>query len=427
MGDLAHRTLKSVVDLETMRSISSDELLAMDQDEYHAIRRAATRARINRSTRYVCALCGHATYAPREGRTSKPYWKHHLGAPEDCPWWTGTPSRIDDVSARQFEGVQESPLHAAIKNIIGELLRNDARTDPDSVVVDEYLIAEDGRRRPDVRAIYDGTPIVVEVQLATTQIPIIIQREDFYDEHAYRLLWLTWNFEPPAAGERMRSSFEDIFYSHHKNLFSMDDETIELSRLELTVVLRAFWKHSDVWQTRLVKLTELSWLASGRAFAVAPEPPWHEEFLGRWRAATGDHGTQWPEREGLLEELAARLALPEIRRRELEDADSDDLINCLLSLVDGQPVGSRQRNLTELLNTFLGVERRHRFARLVRRFAERCGRGEVLAVRSVHSKLRHALEAPQDDPDSLTGRIALKLFPDVFGRRTMPDADRSDS
>lgn len=70
---------------------------------------------------------------------------------------------------------------------------------------------------PDVRPIYDRMPLVVEVQLATTQIPIIVQREDFYESASIRLIWLTWNFEPPTSG-RLLSSFEDIFYSHDKNL-----------------------------------------------------------------------------------------------------------------------------------------------------------------------------------------------------------------
>lgn len=410
------RTLKCVVDLQTMRSISSDQLLNMNQDEYHAVRRAATRARIDRAPRYVCAQCGYATYAPREGRTGQPFWRHHLGAPQDCAWWTGVPSQVDGVSARQFDGVQESPLHVAIKNTVGELLRSDPRTDPGSVVVDQYLIAADGRRRPDVRAVYDGAPIVFEVQLATTQIPIIIQREDFYDGHAYRLVWLTWNFEPPPPAGRLRSSFEDIFYSHNKNLLSIDDETVGLSRQKRTLVVRAFWKRNDAWHSKLVELAELDWLQSGRAFAVAPEPAWHEAFLNRWRAATGDHGTQWPDREGLLEQLADKLAIAGIGRRELEDADSDDLINCLLSLVDGKPVGSRQKNLVELLNTFLGVERRYRFARLLLRFADRCDRHEALNVTSVRAKLDRARATSQDDPDSLTGQIALRLFPDVLGR-----------
>src|SRR5690606_26013397 len=158
------------------------------------------------------------------------------------PWWTGTPSRVDDVSARQFQGAQESPLHVAIKNTIGELLRKDARTEPGSVVIDEYLIADDGRRRPDVRAIHNGIPIVIEVQLATTPILITVQRVDFFSGPGYRLVWLTWNFESPAAGERMRRLFEDIFFPPHKSLFSMDDETIDRSRQESTFVVRAFWR-----------------------------------------------------------------------------------------------------------------------------------------------------------------------------------------
>lgn len=416
-GKQFKRTLKRAIDLETMLTISSDALLGMPKDDYQVVRRLATRARLDRRPRYVCGWCGHAVYAPREGRTGQPYWKHHPGGPEDCLWWTGTPSGVDVVSARQFDGAQESPLHAKIKNIVAELLSEDRRTKPESVVVDAYLITEGGRRRPDVRAVYDEAPIVVEVQLATTQIPIIIQREDFYDSEAYRLLWLTWKFEPPATNGRLLSSFEDIFYSHNKNLFSMDNETVQLSRQRNEVILRAFWVRENLWQSKLVGLHELNWLSSGRAFAVAPETRWHEDFLARWRAATGGHGTPRPERGTLLAELAEKLSLIDVDDRTLEEADIDSLINCLLSLLDGYPVGSRQKNLVEVLNTFLNVERRHRFARLIRRFAELVDRRDILETKSVQSKLAVALRAAQDDPQSLTGRIALALFPEAFALR----------
>jgi hypothetical protein len=324
---------------------------------------------------------------------------------------------VDVVSARQFDGSQESPLHAKIKNIVGELLTADRRTKPESVVVDAYLITEGGRRRPDVRAVYDEAPVVVEVQLATTQIPIIIQREDFYGSEAYRLLWLTWNFEPPATNGRLLSSFEDIFYSHNKNLFSMDNETVQLSRQRNEVILRAFWVRENSWQSKLVGLHGLSWLSSGRAFAVAPELHWHEDFLARWRGATGEHGTPRPERGTLLAELTDKLSLIGIDDRALEEADIDSLINCLLSLLDGHPVGSRQKNLVEVLNTFLNVERRHRFARLIRRFGELAGRKDISETKSVQGKLAVALKAEQDDPQSWAGRIALALFPEVFALR----------
>lgn len=409
----SRRTLKRAIDLSMMQTITSDALLAMIKDDYQRLRRAATRARLDSQPRYVCGVCGHAVYAPREARTGQPYWKHHRGAPQDCPWWTGMPLDTDEVSARQFNGAQESPLHARIKHIVGELLRADHRTAAESVVVDEYLIHETGRRRPDVRAIYNDTPLVVEVQLATTQIPIIIQREDFYEQASIRLLWLTWNFEPPANG-RLFSSFEDIFYSHGKNLFSMDDETIALSRERREVVLRAFWMESDCWRSNLVNLSGLSWLESGRANAVAPKPPWHADFLVRWRSATGEKGTQWPAREQLLSELISKLELVNVDVRELNDSDVDSLINCLLSLLDGHPIGSRQKNLAEMLNTFLNVERRHRYARLVRTFVQLTKRHQLLELESVRGKFAKARAAQQDDRQSTVGRIALALFPEVL-------------
>lgn len=288
------RTLKRAVDLETMRSITSDDLMGMHKDDYQVIRRFATRARLERRPRYVCDLCGHPVYAPREARSGLPFWKHHPGAPENCPWWTGTPSGVDAVSGRQFDGAQESPLHAKIKLVVGELLAADARTRPGSVIVDKYVVTESGRRRPDVRAVYYDVPIVVEVQLATTQIPIILQREDFYANEAFRLLWLTWNFQPPRADGRLLSSFEDIFYSHNKNLFSMDDETIHISQQNNEVFLRVFWTREQLWMSKLVRLSELSWLPSGRAYVVAPDPPWNEDFIARWRAAVNDRGNGTP-------------------------------------------------------------------------------------------------------------------------------------
>ncbi|WP_245270046.1 DUF6035 family protein [Nitrobacter hamburgensis] len=396
-----------------MQTITSDALMSMSKDDYQIVRRAATRARLDRKARYVCGSCGHAVYAPREGRTGQPYWKHHPGASQNCPWWTGAPSGVDAVSARQFEGAQESPLHARIKQTVGELLTVDPRTAAGSVVVDEYLIQENGRRRPDVRAIYDGMPLVVEVQLATTQIPIIVQREDFYENASIRLLWLTWNFEPPTNG-RLLSSFEDIFYSHDKNLFSMDEETITFSKERYDVILRAFWMDGEAWRSKLVSISDLNWLDGGRANAVPSRLSWHREFLARWRGALGERGTKWKEREILFGELVAKLQFAEIGVSELHDLDMDALINCLLSLVDGRPVGSRQQNLVEVLNTFLNVGRRQRYMRLIRTFAQLTSREALFEVESVRSKLIKARAVAQDSRQSVAGKIALALFPEIF-------------
>lgn len=410
------RTLKRAVRLQDMTVISSDDLLRIDADGYQEIRRAATRARNDGEPAFVCDHCGFAVYAPREPKTRLPFWRHHKGAPRSCPWWTGEPGSTDEVSASQFQGAQESPLHLRVKHLVAELLAADSLTEPGSVVVDEYVVCGESRRRPDVRAVHDGKPIAIEIQLATTQIPIIVAREDFYQREGRHLIWLTWNFVPVERAHLL-TAFEDIFYSHNKNLFSLDDEVVSESRERGAFLVRAFWEHGDGWNSKITTLPDLEWPPSGLPYAVAPPPPWRHAFRARWLAATTVHGTPWAVREELYGELAEKLADDSVDASMLEEADIGALINAILSFVEGKPIGSAQKNLTEVINTFLASERRFRFARIMRKVIAVTGASEIQDKSSVAAKFSRAMEDAQDGPDSLTGRVALLLFSELFETR----------
>ncbi|NJO54794.1 MAG: hypothetical protein HC829_08105 [Bacteroidales bacterium] len=404
------RTLKRAVRLHDMAVISSDDLLTIDADRYQEIRRATARARNEGTAAFVCDECGFPVYAPREPTTRLPFWRHHGGAPQNCPWWTGDPKSTDEISASQFKGAQESPLHARLKHVVAELLRGDDLTESGSVIVDEYVIVGDGRRKPDVRATYDGKLIAIEIQLATTQIPIIVAREDFYRETGRFLIWLTWNFEP-VERVRLLTAFEDIFYSHNKNLFSLDDAAIARSRERGAFLLRVFWEGATGWNSKLTTLRDLTWPASELPFAVAA---WHTEFRSRWLTATTASGTLWPARDKLLDDLAEKLGVHCVSGVELGAADIDRLLNVIFSFVSGKPTGSAQRNLTEVINTFLSSERRHRYARLLRKVITVTAGPEFLEKKSVKDKFEVAEGHAQDDPTSISGRIALLLFPELF-------------
>ena len=410
------RTLKRAVRLRDMAVITSDELLRVDADAYQEIRRSATRARNEGVAAFVCDHCGFPVYAPREPKTRLPFWRHHKGAPQSCPWWTGDPRSTNEVSANQFEGAQESPLHLRIKNLVADLLNADPSTEPGSVVVDEYVACGESRRRPDVRATYDGKPIAIEIQLATTQIPIIVAREDFYRREGRHLIWLTWNFEA-VERTRLLTAFEDIFYSHNKNLFSLDDEVVAASRKEGRLMIRAFWEHGSGWNSKLCTLLELAWPTSGLPFAVAPPPPWHIDFRNRWLGATVPGGTQWPTRKILLAELADRVDGHQVDWAALDEADIGSLLNAILSFVERKPIGSAQRNLTEVINTFLSSERRYRFARIMRKVVSVTVGAEFLDKPSVLAKFKGALQESQDTPESMAGKVAILLFPELFQMR----------
>ncbi|SDD06371.1 hypothetical protein SAMN05216337_100774 [Bradyrhizobium brasilense] len=283
-------------------------------------------------------------------------------------------------------------------------------------MVDEYVVHGDSRRRPDVRAIYDGKPIAIEIQLATTQIPIIIAREDFYRREGRHLIWLTWNFVPVERAHLL-TAFEDIFYSHNKNLFSLDDAVVSESRERGALLVRAFWEHGDGWNSKITTLLDLEWPSSGLPYAVAPPPAWHDAFRARWLAATTVHGTPWAARKELYSELAEKLGDDSIDASMLEETDIGALLNAILSFVEGKPVGSRQGNLTELINTFLASERRFRFARIMRKVITVTGTSELLDKPSVAAKFSRAMQDAQDGPESHTGRVALLLFSELFEKR----------
>ena len=412
------RTLKRAVRLRDMVVITSDDLLQIDADGYQEVRRSATRARNDGQAAFVCDHCGFPVYAPREPNTRLPFWRHHKGAPRSCPWWTGEPGSTDEVSASQFQGAQESPLHLRVKNLVAELLNADPLTEPGSVVVDEYVVCGESRRRPDVRATYDGKPIAIEIQLATTQIPIIVAREDFYQREGRHLIWLTWNFVPVERAHLL-TAFEDIFYSHNKNLFSLDDEVVAECRARKAFLVRAFWEHGSGWNSKITALPELEWPPSGLPYAVAPPPPWHMEFRARWLAATTNGGTPWSIRRDLFADLAGWLNEDVIDATALEEVDMGALLNAILSFVEGKPVGSAQRNLSEVINTFLSSERRHRFARIMRKVISVTMGPELLDKPSVLAKFARAMEDAQDAPDSMVGKAALLLFPELFQKRKL--------
>lgn len=416
MKERLQRTLRRAVRLQDMAVITSDDLLRIDADGYQAIRRFATRGRNEGRPAFVCDHCGFPVYAPREPKTKLPFWRHHKGAPRSCPWWTGEPGSTDEVSASQFRGAQESPLHLRIKHLVAELLDADPLTEAGSVVVDEYVVCGESRRRPDIRAIYDGKPIAIEIQLATTQIPIIVAREDFYRREGRHLIWLTWNFVPVDRAHLL-TAFEDIFYSHNKNLFSLDDGIVAESRGRGSFLVRAFWEHGSGWNSKIAALPDLEWPASGLPFAVAPPPPWHLDFRARWLAATTNGGTPWPTRRDLLGELAEKIPDAAVDATYLDEMDVGSLLNAILSFITGQPVGSAQRNLAELINTFLSSDRRHRFARVMRKVISLTQGADLLEKTSVATKFGFALKSVQDEPDSITGRIALLLFPELFQKR----------
>lgn len=290
--------LKSVIDLRTMTTITVEDLRAADFVRYNEIRRQASKAWRDQERRYVCSQCGHYVYAPSDTHKRR-HWSHYSRAPQDCPWWTGMPDNPNDVSARQFHGNQEGTLHFNIKHLVARLLEADPNAE--CIEVEKYIIeekkADDGiahRRKPDVSALYAGSRTAFEVQLATTQLPLILAKEEFYARNDMRLVWLTWEFQERPLGE-IKQAFADIYCTPEQNIFSLDARVIERSQDEGVLHLRAHAFRDGSWKNEIVPLHAVSWNESGLPYYFSKPPGWEDVFRERWIAARARDHYNWEE------------------------------------------------------------------------------------------------------------------------------------
>jgi hypothetical protein len=405
-GSRPSRTIKYATDLVTLVNITSDELISMDEDRYNEVRRAATRGRLQQSSRYGCPKCGYGLYAPRDGLKHLPYWKHFGGAPKDCPWYTGKSRSIDDVGGDQFGGAQESPLHFRLKHEIGKLLTLEGAFD---VRVDEYLILENGRRRPDIRAKWKDKEIAIEVQLSHTQIPIIIQREDFYAHENIHLIWMTWCFEPQPFLSINRSII-DVYFSQNKNIFSLDEASISRGYSQKKLTFAAYQENDGNWTQREVELLDLVWQPNGLPYAIKPPFDWRTRWINEWCRAQESDYSSIRQRRHLLQRAIDRVHL-NCTSIELEEQDITALLNCLLSLGYSRPIGSRQRNVVEVINSFLNSPRRHRYAEFLRRAILSSKNASLLDRESVRESLSKASQVSQEDQSSSLAKLLAVLFP----------------
>lgn len=312
-------------------------------------------------------------------------------------------------SASQFNGAQESPLHHRLKHIIGDLLGADLNAK--DVVVDKRLEGEVGHKRPDIRATYSGRPITIELQLSSTQLPIILERERFYCAENRALIWFGWNLAPKSRRD-LTQSLLDIATRHRDNLFSIDEQTVRNSQQASRFNFRSFWWVDDVVHTKIQTLDELVFPEKGLAFAMDRPPPWHVQYKKKWVGVTQTTGSKWPDRKVLWAELLENMGF----EMETTDFESDhpgleSLLNLLISIESGAIIGSRQKSLTEMLNTFLYASDRQQFAMIVRYVLQRTDNVALMTVPSTTKKFSDAMQTKQADKNSLEARIIRFLFP----------------
>lgn len=252
------RTVEDILNLETGENISASALLSnMDSDDIVLLRRKLRTANREGKPILVCAECStklelRCNKLSRESRGKDFYFFKHYKDVNECSIKTNSRLPVGVLLARKYENVKESIPHIDLKNRLGYIIEQ--FHSPQKITIDsKFYFDKSGngeRRKPDVYAIIDDKEYAFEIQLNTTFLSVIEEREAFYERNDVSILWIFKHF--PLDDGLQRLTQKDIYVPNRLNAFVLDEEMLDLSIKEKELHLRVYYKtfHVDGWEIR---------------------------------------------------------------------------------------------------------------------------------------------------------------------------------
>lgn len=237
---LAHEPHYGVLDLVEGRSLDLYEFVGEgDYAELVERRRVALEHDLlDGKVRFVCEKCHKAMVLrsiPANKNTEDRFYLKHRFKNDDCGGTRGLSP--DAICAMKYGNTKEGATHKLYKSIIASSIAADpAFTNLD---VEGHWVDTDGVswRQPDVQAERDGVRVALEVQLSTTFLHVIAQRQSFYRRNLGRLVWFFRDLNIGA----FRQAEDDIFYSNNRNAFHVSSATLERSQREGRFAMDCAW------------------------------------------------------------------------------------------------------------------------------------------------------------------------------------------
>lgn len=262
-------TIEAIIVRPSQHPVHTETYLnALSDTEWTELRAAATRSRHTGEPALLCGDCGEAVYG-RESSNGRRHCYHFGTETKDCRWASANASSFRSVDASKFQGQQEGERHKHLKAMICEILELDADAARAGITPERYTKGRDGQYAfPDIFAPrWQGGPAAFEIQLATTQLPTIIRREEFYAGNGIRLCWI-------VSGDRSqldRRAFKDIYLRNDGQILAVDEEVLATSRavgeprFRLMRLLPGPLREGPrpIWREKIVAPEDIDWGNSG--------------------------------------------------------------------------------------------------------------------------------------------------------------------
>lgn len=343
--------ITEVLDLATGEISSVWDAIGEDYEKALQLRMALRQGIAAGRPLLACPICVVPVHLVSIAQERRFYFRHET---EDgrCPAKTKGGLSEERILAMKYDGARESAAHIRMKEIIAESLRADPNFSDVQIEAIWKGAEANGRRKPDVRAIWKRKlPVAFEVQLSTTFLRVIAERREFYLREGGLLFWVFQKFD---MGD-VRLTMEDVFYNNNRNAFIANEETLGASKAENSLILECVWSDPSfgegllLWsqQRQQVRFSELTLeqekqrvfffdadAAKDRYLAETANRPLREDFRRFWLDSNPYDDAKWVGLRKRFAELG--LTLP---RYPGEALGFRALLDTLYSAKEGRPVG----------------------------------------------------------------------------------------
>ena len=284
-ADVTKRTIDAVYDVENGKEISAQHFFAQPEAVVFKVRSMLEQAIFLGKPKYVCKYCGQMVKVSghKTCRGMATFFSH-LKDSEDCDYKTTSGLTKRQIEIAKYSRCNEGERHNYLKKEIASLLEI---TSGVSDVKIEHTVKSNHPllkwRRPDVCATYRGKNVVFELQLSTTFVSVMTERDLFYRLNETHIIWV-FNFdENEKYVDLTNMMVKDVYFNNRLNIFVFDAEAQQKSRELGELVLKCNWilpdntwkfKNGDTSKNlggKLVKLSDLTFNTAYKPYYVDAE------------------------------------------------------------------------------------------------------------------------------------------------------------
>lgn len=271
--DKTKRTIDIVVDVETGKDIYAKEFFSQPESAIFKMRTELQKAIYLRHPKYICKYCGQMVkISGRKTERGIAAFFSHLRDSDDCDYKTTTGRTKREIEREKYSKCNEGERHKKLKDLLATfLLRTSGVTNvrTENTMPGNHPILN--WRRPDVAVSYRGQEIIFELQLSSTFVSVITERDLFYRLNKKFIIWV-FNFDDKSEHVNLNNMVvKDVYYNHKLNIFIFDKAAYDESNKRGELILKCNWirpdgsweypniNNSDELGGRFVSLSELTY------------------------------------------------------------------------------------------------------------------------------------------------------------------------